>query len=119
MKLLGISATAWMLALASTFAQGHGTAETPVAPANLTGETVVHRLTQLGYSDVRIVRQSDDSADVELGRAGQRYALTVSKKLTGPGTLTNVDVAEVVQRGLRPVGSPNVPVVPANPTVPR
>lgn len=111
------------LALASASAGAHGTAEQPVAPPNLTAGNIVHRLTQLGYSDVRVVSQTNDAAEVELARNGQRFALTVSKKLTGPATLITTDVSQTVERGLKSVAGPNLPdrppvVRPVNPVTP-
>jgi hypothetical protein len=118
MKLTRICIAA-AFALATTLSHAHGSADTPVAPANLTADSAVHRLTQLGYEEVRIVGQSEDSFDVELARGGQRYALAVSRKPTGPGTLMRVDVAEVVQRGLKPLNLQKIPVAPTAPTTSR
>lgn len=94
-------------------AWGHGTNESPVAPADLSDESIIHRIKQLGYSEIKIVRTNKDSADVELQRADQRYSLTVSRHLLGPGSLAVYNVAEIVEGLLRPVDGLNDPVVPA------
>lgn len=109
---LALVASLCALSIVSASVLGHGTAEQPVAPANLSAGNIVHRLTQLGYSDVRVISQTDEMAEVELAKAGQRYTLTVSKKLTGPATLTSTDVAQTVQRGLKTVAVPTTPETP-------
>lgn len=106
--------------LATIEASAHGTAENPVAPANLTRTSIIHRLTQLGYTDIKVLNETEDSANVELSKDGKRFNLTVSKKLTGPATLTRADAATEVQRGLtqRPPAGPGGPPTEPNTTTP-
>ena len=106
MKLIAVTLFFLALTLAFATAYGHGTSDIPIAPTNLTDEAIVHRLRQLAYTHLTILRASEDSVNVELQRNGQQYTLTVSKRLTVPDNLAGSDVAKVVERGLKPVGSP-------------
>lgn len=127
MNQIGFTILTLVLMIMFSPAWAHGTAEGPVAPANLTDESIIHRLKQLGYSDIKIVRGSGDSVDVELQREDQRFELTVSRRLVGPGSLATYDLVQVVERLLKPMGKPTLPKVPvykgpvspSTPTVPQ
>lgn len=97
---------------------GHGTAEHPATPTELADEFIVHRLKLLGYTEIRVVRSNEGSADVELQRGGRRFSATVSRHLTGPGSLAVVNAAEVVEGLLKPADPVLVPTVPMD-RVPR
>jgi hypothetical protein len=108
MKLKTLTAAlAMALSTVLTPAWGHGTAEHPATPTELSDEFIVHRLKQLGYTQIRVVRSSKASADVELQKDNRKFAATVSRRLTGPDTIAVVNAAEVVERSLKPVD--NVP----------
>jgi hypothetical protein len=121
MKKIGFIAMAFVFWVGFAPAKGHGTAEAPIAPANLTDESIIHRLKQLGYSEIKIVRASSESVDVELQRAGERFGLTVSRRLIGPGSLATYDVVQVVERLLKPLVPQTIPtdIDPATPKVPK
>lgn len=109
MNRIASSAGSLLLAGAATLAQAHGSVDTPVAPADFTAAAIVHRLKQMGYTEVRVVRDGPESVDVALVRGGKPFSLNASKHLVGPGSLAVQDAAQVVERSIKPLASPTNP----------
>lgn len=102
-----IAATFLILAVIGT-AWGHGTSDTPETLTGLSDASILHRLKQLGYTGVQVIHTNLESADVTLQRDGKQYKATVSRSLIGPSSIAVVNAAEVVERMLRPMNSPDL-----------
>ena len=115
MNKIAVFSIAMILAIAVRPARPHGTLDNPVSPADLSTGSIVHRLTQMGYNEIRVIRETDSAVDLELQRNSQRFALTISRRLVGPGSIAVQDAARRVELNLKPLTSPNTPST----TVPR
>lgn len=91
-----------------SISQAHGSHDAIVAPAPLSDESIIHRIEQMGYSNVKIKASREDTVDVELDRAGVRGVVTVNRAIVGPASLTSFNAAEVIRNSLRPAtAAPN------------
>jgi hypothetical protein len=101
MKQQIILAVAILISAGLGTAWGHGTSDAPETLTGLSNDSILHRLKQLGYSDVQVVRTNRESVDVMLQREGKKYKATLSRSLIGPGSIAVVNMAEVVEQMLR------------------
>jgi hypothetical protein len=107
-----------LLVLTPGLVVAHGTADNPVSPADLGTPAIVHRLKQMGYTDIRVLREGDDWVDVELRRDTALFTLRASRKLLGPGSLISSDAIQRVELARVPVQPPTSASAPTA-TVPR
>ena len=94
------------LVLTAGTALGHDIGGKYVSPPPLNNKSIIMRLNALGFSDVVITREQENSVDIEMSRGGTRYHLTASRSVVGPRSLAAYDTAQFVEREMRPVGAP-------------
>lgn len=114
---LAATLTALSLVAMPMASVAHGTDENPVAPADLSTTSIIHRLKMMGYTDIQVRHEGDASVDLQVKRNGATYALRASRKLLGPDSLISSDASQRVERALSPLAPPTSTSGSTTPTV--